>query len=554
MKNSFIIEFTLNMVCLKKIILLFLFFTISITTSHAIVIGGDIKITEKAIENYLDSAKNNTILQPSISIQIFKKCIIYLDQQNKEKQLAETYNDIGIAYDNISDDGNSLKYYVKAIALCNKNGYVNLASKIQNNIGLIYLHKKMYVKAFNHLMKAEGFAEKNSIRLANILVNKGIVYNGMEILDSSFVMYQKAFKIAEKLKDTTLIIKTKINIGLHFYQKLEYKKAQGFFEFALSMAKLRSNVRLQALSHLNLAYIYYGTDQLDLVKHHLNRTLLLLSKSEVLRYKKDVYELFAEIYLKEKNYKQRSKYLTLYHQINDSIHNKETDKLFLNAQVQYETRKKEQENLLLKEKNKVVEANFLKERNRNLFLVVTLFLVLMIMTLFYIQKNKLSRTYHHLIDKNLEIIASQEELKEIKINSKRKVNLTNVNSSNKNKYSGSTLDEDAKEEIIQKIYFAMVKDKLYMNKELSLKIFSEAIAVNRNHVSQIINEKYKKNFNSLINEYRIKEAMRLLSEPESKLYTFEAIAFQVGFSSKTSFYRSFKAISGVTPSYFIKHL
>jgi len=59
---------------------------------------------------------------------------------------------------------------------------------------------------------------------------------------------------------------------------------------------------------------------------------------------------------------------------------------------------------------------------------------------------------------------------------------------------------------------------------------------------------------SFINEFRINEAMRLLSKPENKKYTIETISRKVGFNSISAFNSAFKKTSNVTPSFFIKSL
>ena len=74
---------------------------------------------------------------------------------------------------------------------------------------------------------------------------------------------------------------------------------------------------------------------------------------------------------------------------------------------------------------------------------------------------------------------------------------------------------------------------------------------NKSYLSQVINEYFRKNFSTFVNEYRVKEASRLLLEKESENYTIEAIANSVGFKSKSAFNSAFKKFTGITPSYFV---
>jgi AraC-like DNA-binding protein len=56
------------------------------------------------------------------------------------------------------------------------------------------------------------------------------------------------------------------------------------------------------------------------------------------------------------------------------------------------------------------------------------------------------------------------------------------------------------------------------------------------------------NFKTFVNSYRIREALRLLAEPEFQHYKIEAIGKQAGFGSKASFYSAFSSVTGSQPS------
>jgi AraC-like DNA-binding protein len=59
-----------------------------------------------------------------------------------------------------------------------------------------------------------------------------------------------------------------------------------------------------------------------------------------------------------------------------------------------------------------------------------------------------------------------------------------------------------------------------------------------------------KNFNDLINGFRIEEVKTRLKAPGEAGRSVLEIAFDCGFNSKTSFNRTFKKFTGMTPSNF----
>ena len=73
-------------------------------------------------------------------------------------------------------------------------------------------------------------------------------------------------------------------------------------------------------------------------------------------------------------------------------------------------------------------------------------------------------------------------------------------------------------------------------------------------LSYMFNQYLNTNYYDYINNYRIEEFKRLVSEPESEKYTLSAIAAKCGFSSRASFFRYFKRASSISPSEYVKSI
>ena len=85
--------------------------------------------------------------------------------------------------------------------------------------------------------------------------------------------------------------------------------------------------------------------------------------------------------------------------------------------------------------------------------------------------------------------------------------------------------------------------------EFSLQKLAVAVGSNTKYVSQVINEYYNKNFKTLLNEHRLREATRRLADQEHYgNMTIQAIYEEVGYSNAVSFIRAFKRMYGITPS------
>ena len=107
--------------------------------------------------------------------------------------------------------------------------------------------------------------------------------------------------------------------------------------------------------------------------------------------------------------------------------------------------------------------------------------------------------------------------------------------------------------IMQEIEHLMTAKEIYKDAALTLDSLAQRLQTKRNYVSIAINRCTGKNFNTYINEYRIKESIRLLASGNKKL-SIEGIAFSTGFNDRKTFYRAFKKITGLSPTEFVQRV
>ncbi len=78
---------------------------------------------------------------------------------------------------------------------------------------------------------------------------------------------------------------------------------------------------------------------------------------------------------------------------------------------------------------------------------------------------------------------------------------------------------------------------------------SRELSIPSHQLSAFINQEYGKNFNELINNYRVDFLEKLvLASPEYQNYTLEALGQLAGFKSRASFYSAVKKKTGLTPA------
>ncbi len=117
----------------------------------------------------------------------------------------------------------------------------------------------------------------------------------------------------------------------------------------------------------------------------------------------------------------------------------------------------------------------------------------------------------------------------------------------KPKYSYSTLTSEDSTELFAKLVAIMEGEKPYLNYNLKLKDMADRLQLSVHHLSRVVNENSGHNFSDFINAYRVKEARKILEDPDKMDQKMLAVAFDSGFGNKVSFYKSFKKFEGSSP-------
>ncbi|ARV16912.1 helix-turn-helix domain-containing protein [Polaribacter sp. SA4-12] len=117
------------------------------------------------------------------------------------------------------------------------------------------------------------------------------------------------------------------------------------------------------------------------------------------------------------------------------------------------------------------------------------------------------------------------------------------------------LDENLNTKTAQQIELLkkyMEDNKPYLNPSLTIRNLALEMNISMRELSVLINQNLNQHFFDFVNEYRIKEAMKILKDPSKKAFTVLEILYKVGFNSKSSFNTAFKKHTGYTPTQYRK--
>lgn len=107
-------------------------------------------------------------------------------------------------------------------------------------------------------------------------------------------------------------------------------------------------------------------------------------------------------------------------------------------------------------------------------------------------------------------------------------------------------DSAANDELMLRISELMESQKLYLNSDLKLSDVATMLGTNRNQISTCINSKRGYSFSQFVSSYRIEYAKDLMRRQKDIKIT--EVWMQSGFTNETSFFRTFKVVTGLTPN------
>jgi AraC-like DNA-binding protein len=120
----------------------------------------------------------------------------------------------------------------------------------------------------------------------------------------------------------------------------------------------------------------------------------------------------------------------------------------------------------------------------------------------------------------------------------------------KGKEAYLNVSNSTKKNYLLAFQYLLVDQKRFLDSELTLDTIASELKVSKGHLSRIINSNLNISFNDYVNTLRVKEAKTFLRTMDLFAETILTIAMKSGFNSKSTFYASFKKLTGLTPYQF----
>lgn len=118
----------------------------------------------------------------------------------------------------------------------------------------------------------------------------------------------------------------------------------------------------------------------------------------------------------------------------------------------------------------------------------------------------------------------------------------------------SRLTEEECRELHKRLIAYVEKERPYTHADLKMGDLAAAIETSSHALSYLLNQYLNQSYYDFINEYRIALFREMVADGRYARYTLTALAELCGFSSRASFFRSFKKSMGQTPNEYIRSI
>lgn len=122
------------------------------------------------------------------------------------------------------------------------------------------------------------------------------------------------------------------------------------------------------------------------------------------------------------------------------------------------------------------------------------------------------------------------------------------------KYKSVNVSAEECRLLLARLETLMREEKPYTRTDLKIADLAAATNTSAHTLSYLFNQYLRRNYYDYINDFRVAEFKRLVAQEEYSRYTLAALAELCGFSSRASFFRSFKKATGITPNEYVRNI
>jgi AraC-like DNA-binding protein len=434
------------------------------------------------------------------------------------------------------------------VGYAERHGDKMLMRKSITSLGTIMNQNKRYNEALKYHKSAYLLTKelKDSLSYSVMSFNMGLTYDNMMKLDSSMFYLKEALQYSLKDKHYELAMYAYLKTADVYLALGDLKKWKESTLNLYNLAEKLKNYELLSQAYCSLSNgltksknyneaILYGNKALEILKSH--------------PYPSHQMEIDSSMYIANKairNFENALTHLEAYYKQKTTLLNEGQKKQLDEIHTRFKVKEKDltitQQSLELAHRQKNIQLL--------LFILIIVGLGVVVYTL-YMNKSHWFRK---------ELYKKEKYLDKQLADTKQWMEGVSLDDSRKPIALKQLPDDGESSPVCQEIFSPqntlygelreiVEKQRLYLNPELNIQMVIKLLGTNKKYLYEAISSNSDNNFRNFVNRYRIDHAKRIIEKNirENANSNLSELFSLCGFNNSTSFFRTFKALTGLTP-------
>ncbi|MBL4716404.1 MAG: tetratricopeptide repeat protein, partial [Bacteroidia bacterium] len=260
-----------------------------------------------------------------------------------KKVMAVSYNNIGRIYNDQGKIEKTLEYNFLSLKLREEVGDKKGMTVSYNNIGIIYINQGEVEKALQYFSLAlkikEEIKDKKGIALS--YNNFGMIYNNKGEVEKALEYFFLSLKIYEEMKDKQGIAGSYHNIGNGLCKLDRFDEGMRYLELGLKLEKELGYKAWITVSYSSIGSWQLKLGQLEVALKSGLEALALAKEIGIVDYIKKSAGLLSDVYKKQGKFEDALAMYGLELQMRDSISSEENQKQLVRQEMKYEYEKEQ---------------------------------------------------------------------------------------------------------------------------------------------------------------------------------------------------------------------
>ncbi|MGJ8744369.1 hybrid sensor histidine kinase/response regulator transcription factor [Polaribacter sp.] len=333
--------------------------------------------------------------QSDSAINACKKCLDVAYKINNLTIITDTYTALGNTHSRQNNFKKAIHYFLKADSIHNKSPQrPDVIAATYQSLGTIYEDLKDYDKSIEYFKKANEEFKKIPADVTFYLnttdLHLGSIYYYKGDLKKADSLLQKTYTYFKKINEKSSVAQISTFIGLIHLKKGEIQEAEKFLKEGFQLQKDKNYSYETAIAVLELGKLYVKKKEPKKAVYYLNELLVNYNEEDNALLQQKTLKSLAEAHALTKDYGKAYEALQQTYELKDSLNAVQGVALIREIEAKYQTEKKEQEIILLKSKNELVEQQ--KTNQRNQLIAVTCLASIVCVFFFFLYRTRQKTT------------------------------------------------------------------------------------------------------------------------------------------------------------------